>query len=144
MKYLTRTIFVSLFLILLANCDNNDSTKDLLTSQNWILEQYSRNGLDNTGNIYISNYKEDYFMDGAYERSYRDINGDLISEKGKWEFKNRDKEIHISDVSSIRQFSAENSTVSSSIYNINKLSETALVYSYDNGGDNHQFRLIPQ
>jgi len=140
-KYLITPLIVILFI----SCNiNSENTEKKLINNNWLLETYIRNGADETDQITISKYREYYYNDGTFERSYLDIESALIEETGSWSFKNDKKEIHVSDISSIRDFSPNNSTLSSSVFHIVELSDIQFKYSFQNGGDNHDFRFIQE
>lgn len=113
-----------------------------LTSVVWKLEQYLRNGNDETSSLLISNFTEDYQSGGVLIRSYTDPNGDPFSETGDWQFDNDRNQINLTGLGSI-ELTQETSTVSTSDYNILKLKNDELWYSYENGGDNHEFHLVP-
>ena len=140
-KYL---IILSMLLLFTACESNSDNTEKKLVANMWLLETYLRNGNDETDQIAISNYRENYNDDGTFERSYFNIDGNLVEETGSWNFKNNEKEIHVSDISSIRDFSSNNSTLSSSIFNIVMLTDNRFRYDYLNGGDNHEFQFIQE
>ena len=74
-------------------------------------------------------------------RSYKDNDGEQVSETGKWTSQKDDKLLKISDVSSIDLLD-EITTVSSSEYNILKLKNDEFWYTYDNGGFSHEFRMV--
>lgn len=112
-------------------------------SKSWKLSQYLRNDTLRTDSIYISNYTETYASSAVYNRSYSNIKTKSnVVESGKWELKNENKEIHISGVSSIKDFSSTESSISSSTYYISKISSTELHYHYMNGSVKHEFRFI--
>jgi len=117
------------------------SKADKRIEGSWELVSYMRDGVDETASIYISNYVESYKSNGDYPRSYKEREGDPFSETGFWELINDDKQIRISGVSSIQDFSPENSTLSSSTYLILKLTKDELWYHYENGGADHEFHF---
>jgi len=142
-KNLSKFIIIGWIVVFSTNCDNNISTTEKnLTSQAWILEKYLRNDLDETNQINLNTYEEKYSTNGEFERSYVHKDGDTTTETGTWNFKNNKTEIHVSDISSINDFSQNNSTLSSSIFNILELTDDQFNYDYINGGDRHEFRLI--
>ena len=141
----TLLAIVAVSLLISCGLFNDDDSKEFLTSKTWILEKYLRNGNDHINSINISNYKEKYYANGVFDRSYFDnIDDKLVEESGQWEFKNNEKELHVTGISSIRNFSNNNSTLSSSLFLVNKLTEDNFNYNYENGGDNHEFRFIPE
>lgn len=109
----------------------------------WTLDTYLRNGTDETSLMLISQYVETYTESGQYSRSYRDDDGDLFSEQGDYRFTS-EQDLDISGVSSIEDFSNNNSTLSSSTYLILRLKKDEYWYSFENGGDTHEFRFIKQ
>lgn len=110
----------------------------------WKLDQYHRNGADETSTLYISNYHEIYYEDGTIAHSYVEQDGDNHADTGKWSFKNDNREIHTSDLSSIGDFSPIHSSVSSSTFHILKLDKDDYWYYFENGGDTHEFRFKKQ
>jgi len=142
---LSKFFIISWAIIFIANCDTNVSGNErILTSQTWMLEKYLRNDIDETSQININSYEETYLEIGVFERAYAHKDGDTTTETGTWNFKNSDTEIHVSDISSIQDFSQNNSTLSSSIFNIINLTDDLFHYNYINGGDEHEFRFIPK
>lgn len=144
-RNLSKFLIISWLIIFIANCDTNISRNErILTSQTWMLEKYIRNNIDDTNQINIISYEETYLKNGEFERSYTHKDGNITTETGTWNFKNSETEIHVSDISSIQDFSQNNSTLSSSIFNIVKLTDDKFHYNFINGGDEHEFRLIPK
>jgi len=142
-RNLSKLIIIGWIVIFFTNCDNNINTNEkYLTSQTWMLEKYFRNDIDETIQINLNSYDEKYSTNGEFERSYVHKDGDTTTEAGTWNFKNDETEIHVSDISSINDFSQNNSTLSSSIFNILELTDDQFNYDYINGGDRHEFRLI--
>jgi len=118
-----------------------NKAEDNLTSGAWKLNQYLRNGVDETSQLLISGFTETFASGGILSRSYIDTSGDPYSESGDWSLDSDKQEISISSVSSI-ELTAETITVSTSQYIIVKLTKDDLWYNYENGGDNHEFHLI--
>lgn len=108
----------------------------------WELKTYLRNDVEETSDIHISEYKETYVLDGTYSRSYVDGKQQFVEETGKFEINETDMSLHISDVSSIADFSDFHSTLSSSILYVETINDTEIVYRFENGGDSHEFRFI--
>ena len=79
---------------------------------------------------------------GSVFGKYFDGDQDLVEETGKFSINEDDMSIHISDVSSIADFSAANSTLSTSTVDVITIDNTEYVYSFENGGDMHEFRFI--
>jgi hypothetical protein len=144
-RKLSEFLIISWLILFIANCDTNISRNErILTSQTWMLEKYIRNNIDDTSQINIISYEETYLKNGEFERSYTLKDGNITAETGTWNFKNSETEIHVSDISSIQDFSQNNSTLSSSIFNIVKLTDAQFHYNYINGGDEHEFQFIPK
>jgi len=68
---------------------------------------------------------------------------------GTWELKtyllndmDLTMEMNISDVSSIADFSAAHSTLSTSLVDVEIISGSEYVYSFENGGDTQEFRFL--
>jgi hypothetical protein len=104
----------------------------------WKLEQYLVNGVDKTGSLLISSYDESYTDNQKYDRSYTDKNGNKQVQNGSFEFESANR-LHVSGVGSI-EFT-NGGTASSSYYDIIRLTETQLWYSYTNGSNKHEFHL---
>lgn len=113
-----------------------------LTANTWKLEKYLRNGNDETSSLLISNFTEQFQDGGTLIRNYIDKDGDPFSETGSWQFDNDKQQVNLKGVSSI-ELTDQTSTVSTSDYNILKLKKEELWYYYDNGGDRHEFHLVP-
>lgn len=118
------------------------SSADKKLKQSWKLESYYLDGVDATNSLLIQNYQEEYKENGDYVRSYIDTDGEQFNETGTWSFDSDKENIRIMSVSSL-ELTAENSTVSTSDYEIVKLKKKELWYKYDNGGNTHEFHLIP-
>ena len=107
----------------------------------WTLSQYQRNGVDETDSIQVSNFTETYSENGAFLRSYNHTGG-TETEDGTWSINDDNEDIHLSDVSSINNFSTHHSTLSTSAVHVLKLTEDELWYTFDNGGDTHEFHFV--
>lgn len=112
-----------------------------LSANSWKLDQYYRNGVDETSQLLISNFSETFSENGSITRSYVDRNGDPFSETGSWAFDSDQMQINLTGVGSI-ELTDQTSTVSASDYNIVRLKAGELWYFYDNGGSRHEFHLI--
>ena len=138
-------LFAVAVLLTLSNCKKNDDAPTPTVSENltngWRLNQYLRNGVDETSQLTIRNYEETYFGNENYSRSYLDENNMAKSETGKWKLKEDKVRIEVSGVSSIK-LTRTTGTVSSSYHDIVKLDGKELWYTYVNGGDRHEFRLL--
>ena len=136
----TKGLVIVLASVLFTSCS------DVLIEDNiagtWELKAYLRNDVEETSEINISDYEESYALAETYSRRYIDGKQQLVEETGKFNINEDDMSIHISDVSSIADFSDHHSTLSSSIIHVETINETEFVYSYENGGDNHEFRFI--
>ena len=152
MKTMNKTIggllILGLAVIFMTGCKKYDEggligkADKRLTANTWKLEKYLRNGNDETSSLLISNFTEQFQDGGTLIRSYTDKDGDAFSETGSWQFDNDKQQINLTGVGSI-ELTNQTSTVSTSDYNIIKLKKKELWYSYDNGGDSHEFHLIP-
>ena len=111
-------------------------------SGTWELQTYLRNDMDETSEIKIRGYEESYQLDGTFSRTYTDGNQNLVDESGEYSINEDNSSIHISDVSSISEFSDEHSTLSTSVIDVLVLDDTEFAYSFENGGDLHEFRFI--
>ena len=112
-----------------------------LSAHTWKLDKYLRNGNDETSQLLISNFTENFAENGTITRSYTDSNGDAFSESGNWVFDNDKMQIKLTGVGSI-ELTNQTSTVSSSDYNIIRLKKEELWYCYENEGSRHEFRVI--
>ncbi|MBW8050894.1 MAG: hypothetical protein FVQ77_11275 [Cytophagales bacterium] len=107
----------------------------------WKLDKYYWNGTEATSSLLISGYTEEYTKSGSYTRSYVDKDGDFFSETGNWEFDDKKDNLVIKSVSSI-ELTNNNSTVTNTNSTILKLKENEMWYSFENGGDLHEFRFV--
>lgn len=112
-------------------------------SKTWKIESYFLNGTDNTSQLLISNFEETFSENGTYSRSYIDGSGDNQSESGDWVLDEDKSLINISGTGSY-ELTNETSTVSTSDYTLLKLKKNEMWYSFENGGDEHEFHLIPK
>lgn len=135
-------LIFSLTFLIACNKDDEIDRNDLLTAHTWKLQKYLRNGNDETSEVLISNFMEQFQNGGTFKRSYTDKDGDPFNETGEWQFDNNQNQVKVTEVSSI-QFTDETSTVSSSDYNILILNDNDFWYTYDNGGDSHEFHFNP-
>jgi len=101
-----------------------------------------RNNVDETSEMHISEYEESYSLDGVYSRNYVDGKQNLVEEEGEFSINEDDMSIHISGVSSIADFSDAHSTLSTSTVDVITIDDTEYVYSFENGGDKHEFRFM--
>ena len=108
----------------------------------WELKMYLLNDVDATTEMDISNYEETYVLDGTYSRRYVDGKQQLVEEAGNFDINESEMSLHISDVSSISNFSAAHSTLSTSLVEVTTIDESEYVYTFENGGDFHEFRFI--
>ena len=150
MKTLGRTIPVFLVIILFFSCKKYENGplislrgKTSRLTGTWALDQYLRNGNDETNLVLISNYTETYTEDGKLSRAYTEEDGDPFSETGAWEWDADKAQIKISDVRSV-EWSDANSTLSTSAYTIVRLTNKELWYTFENGGDKHELHLTKQ
>lgn len=107
----------------------------------WKLQSYYLNGTDETSSIFITNYSEKYTENRTFTRIYTDKNGDMDYESGSWRLSDDNKEVQISGVSSINDFSDKTNSVSSSKFIILKLTDSEYWYYFINGSDKHEFHF---
>ena len=105
----------------------------------WDLQTYMRNDVDETSKVKILNYEETYQLDGTFSRSYIDGNQEPVSESGTYSINEDNSTMNISGVSSISEFSDDHSTLSTSTIEVLIIDETEFAYSFENGGDAHEF-----
>lgn len=147
-KTLKGMLIIGIATVFLTGCKKYDEggliskAEKRLTANTWKLDKYLRNGNDETSQLLISDFTEAFSEGGTLTRSYTDKDGDAFSETGEWTFDNDKQQINLTGVGSI-ELTDETSTVSTSDYNIIKLKKDELWYSYENGGDSHEFRFIP-
>jgi len=110
----------------------------------WKLEKYLRNGSDETTTLYISNLQEVYQSGGTMIRTFNEKDSDLNTDDATYEFTSDQKELKISGVSSIGDFSSNINSVSSSSLTIVKLYKNEFWYKYTNGSDVHEFHFKKQ
>lgn len=111
-----------------------------LISNPWNFSQYLRNSQDESSTVVFSNLSETYTESGVYTRSYTDEEDEVENETATWEFDKENMRLLVSGQSSIK-INDEVNTVSSSYYEIVKLTSTEFWYKYTNGGDEHEFHF---
>ena len=107
----------------------------------WKLQQYLRNNTDETSSILISNYEETYQSNNSYPRSYTNKDKRNITETGSWKLDTKQRIVQISGVSSI-EITTQTGTISASNRTITKLTANEFWYTFLNGSDKHEFRLV--
>jgi hypothetical protein len=107
----------------------------------WKLQQYLRNNTDVTASILISNYEETYQDNNSHPRTYTNKDKRNISETGTWKLDTEQRIIQISGVSSI-EITTQSGTISASNRTITKLTSSEFWYTFVNGGDKHEFRMV--
>jgi len=125
--------------LLIPSCSEIEIAKFIEGS--WELTGYYRNDVDETSEMLISNYMEVYNLDGTFFRSYTDGKQIPVEETGTFEIDDEGNTIHISDVSSISDFSEAHSSLSTSTITVEILDRSEYAYSFENGGDKHEFRF---
>lgn len=142
---LIATILFGTLLISCKKYDNGGSKAkaEKNIQQTWKISQYYFDGTDATSSLLISNFEETFTEGGSYTRSYNDESGDAKSETGTWSLVDDKDRINVSGTGSY-ELTAETSTVSTSDYNIIKLDKDELWYSFENGGNTHEFHMIPK
>jgi hypothetical protein len=136
----TKGLVIILSSILFTSC--SDVLIEDYIAGTWELKTYLRNDVEETSEINISDYEETYVLDETYSRRYIDGKQQLVEETGRFDINEDDMSIHISDVSSIADYSEHHSTLSSSVIHVETIDKTEFVYSFENGGDNHEFRFL--
>jgi len=132
--------------VLMLSCEKYEEgglkrkAEDRLSENEWSLSVYLRNGTDESNSLLISGYTESYSSDGSYTRTYTDEDNQVEVESGQWQMDSDNDQIDISNIGSL-ELTEETNTVSASDYNILKLKDGELWYSFQNGGDTHEFRL---
>jgi hypothetical protein len=138
----TRQLLCSLLaLTLLFTACSKDSLaeNEKNIKKSWKLEKYFIDGVDKTSTLYVTGYDESYTdQNRKYDRSFTDGNGNRRTQSGSWEFENANR-VKISGVGSIEMSPA--GTVSSSYYDLIRLTDAELWYSFVNGGSRHELRL---
>lgn len=105
----------------------------------WALQQYLHNNVDHTSAMTITGLDESYTDNNKYDRSYTDKNGSKVVETGTYIFEDA-ATIAVMGMGSM-EISPEVGTVSSSKYNVIKLTDSEYWYYYMNGGDRHEFHF---
>ena len=100
-------------------------------------------GTDFTSALLITNYVETFNDDGSYNRTFNDASGDPKDENGTWTLDDEKSVINVSGTGSF-ELTGQTSTVSASDYTILKLTKDELWYSFTNGGNTHEFHMIPK
>lgn len=108
----------------------------------WKIDKYYFDGTDATSALLITNFTETFSEGGSYSRDYNDASGDPKNETGTWSLDNDKMNIGVSGTGSY-ELTAQTSTVSTSSYDILKLTKDELWYSFENGGNTHEFHLVP-
>jgi PBP1b-binding outer membrane lipoprotein LpoB len=146
MKKLTINILFSMLVLFFASCEKYEaggliSKTEKNLFKTWKLQQYLRNNTNETASILISNYEETYSDNNVYSRIYNNKDNRVITETGSWKLDTEQKIIQISGVSSI-DITTITGTISASNRTITKLTNNEFWYTFINGGDKHEFRLI--
>lgn len=136
-----KNIFLFMIAVTLTNSCNEVLIEDYIVGT-WKLSSYVRNDVIETSDINISYYEETYSLDGTFFRSYIDGKNLLVEETGKFSVNEDDLTMHLSDISSISSFSSDHSTLSTSTIEVVTIDDSEYVYSFENGGDSHEFRFI--
>ena len=138
---MNRRIIILFLSVLIFNSCSEVLIEDYIAGT-WELKMYVLDNIDQTAEIDISNYEESYTLEGIYSRRYVDGKQQLIEETGKFEIDEDNTSLHISDVSSIADFSAAHSTLSASMVEVKTIDESEFIYSFENGGAIHEFRFL--
>lgn len=148
MKKLKYSSFIALMMIIVS-CQSYDeggwkSKAEKRLPGTWKLVGYYWNGNEATNTLSISNYVETYSEDKTFTRSYLTVDQENFSESGSWGLNEEKEAVDISGVSSIEDFSENNTSVSSTEHIILRLKKKEYWYYYENGGDSHEFRFEKQ
>ena len=144
--YLMILVSVGFLAVSCEKYDEGGSVKkaDKTIEGTWKLTGYLRDGVDETTLVSITGFTEIFTAPDTYTRKYTEEDGTVHDDTGTYKFATDNLSVNISGVSSINNFSAANSTVSSSTYTILKLDGSEFWYQYENGGSLHQFRMTKQ
>lgn len=140
-------VVIGLLIIFTSSCKKYEEggliskAEKRLTSTTWKLKKYIRNGNDETSALLITNYTEVYNDNGSLKRSFIDADNENESQSGTWTLIDDNANLKIDGVGSI-EMTSQSGTVSSSEYVILRLVKDEFWYSFDNGGDTHEFRLV--
>ena len=138
---------LALFILVLPACKKYENGGSIAKAEKniqntWKIEAYLMDGTDKTANLLISNFKETFGESGAYLRSFTDASGDPKNEEGTYTLVEEKSKINVSGIGSY-ELTEETSTVSTSDYDLLKLTKDELWYSFENGGNTHEFHLVP-
>lgn len=138
---LSAILFVGALSISATGCNKEAAleTNQKTIKKSWGLQQYLHNNADHTAAMTITALDESYTDNNKYDRSYTDKNGNKVVENGTYQFETADV-LQVSGIGSI-EISPEVGTVSSSRYNIIKLTDSDYWYYYTNNGDRHEFHF---
>lgn len=133
-------LLVTFFAFAVGACtkENTSAENEKNIKKLWKLDAYFVNSVDKTGSLTVSAYSESYTDNQKYDRTCNDKNGNKIVQNGTWKFESANR-LHVSGVGSI-EFTNDG-TVSSSYYDVLKLTDTEFWYAFSNGGKKHEFRL---
>jgi len=138
MKIKALVLFASI--ILMSSC-SEVLVEDFIAGT-WDMKSYFRNDVDETSEMKISEYEETYVLGDTFSRRYIDGKQALVEETGNFSINEDEMTIHISGVSSIADFSDLHSSLSTSTLEVVTIDDTEFVYSFENGGDTHEFRFL--
>lgn len=147
MKNLT-TILICAVVLMSTGCQKYDGggfaarAEANLTSNSWTLQTYFRNGVDETNLLIISSWTESYSDEGTFVYTYVDSDSSSIVEEGEWVLSENSDQVQISGVSSLNLTEGQ-SSITPTGYNIIRLKKGEFWYEYENSGDLHEFRFVP-
>ena len=137
-----------LFAFVLTSCAKYDDgglirkADKRISSTKWKLSKYIRNETDETADLLVTNFVEEYADDGSLVRTYTDDTQQSQTQNGTWELDADKAFVIVSGVGSV-EFTTAGGTATSSQYTILKLKADEFWYSYENGGDLHEFHFVP-
>ena len=146
-KVLGTILLLSTSVLIMVSCKKYDNGGSKAKAEKnitntWKIDKYLMDGIDQTSALLITNFTETFAEGAVYSRSYNDANGDPENESGTWSLVEDKNKINVSGTGSY-ELTAETSTVSTSDYDLLKLTKDELWYSFENGGNTHEFHMVP-
>ena len=148
MKKTIYILFLPLLIITISSCDKfRDGGSRKKAEANltniWILDGYSLNDEDKTGDLVISGFEETFADNGVYTRIYIDGTGAEVNQIGSWTLDEENEQVMISGGGAM-DLTSSITGVSTSRYKIIKLKKKSFWYQFESGADTHEFRMIPK
>ena len=140
-RILSAIFFMSIVALGITGCTKEEAleTAQKTIKKSWALHQYLHNNAEHTSAVINWGLYESYTDNNKYDRSYTDKNGNKVVETGTYIFEDAGT-ISVMGMGSM-EISPEVGTVSSSKYNVIKLTDSEYWYYYMNGGDRHEFHF---